>query len=135
MKRAKIVISDDIMTLDEAEVTFSQKKQMLGMVESFLKCTKDAETAEVYDMETGKMIARYIMTKRGKIVPTDVEHFNWGGKRPRSGRPPLGVEAKTNRVIVYVNEDMAAFIESLGRAKNDFLRQAIQEKREREIKS
>lgn len=133
MKRAKIIVSDDIMTLDESEVTFNQKKQLDEIVSSFMRCTQDAEVAEVYDLDTDKMIARYILTRKGKVVPTDVEHFNWGGARARSGRPSLGDKALRNKAFFNVSDEMYKFLDTMPRRmKSTWLRQAVEEKRERE---
>lgn len=132
LKRAKVVISDDIMTLDETEITFSTKKQLGEMVDSFIRCTQDAEIAEVYDNEGNKMIARYVLTRKGKVEETSVTHFNWGGRRTRSGRKSKGEKCLKNKIFFNVDDEMFDFLDRLPIPKSTWLRQAVQEKRERE---
>lgn len=129
--RARIVIYDDMVELDDTEVISDNREQVKNIAQSMLKATPNAEMCEVYNCKDGKMIMKFVITRKGNIKPARTIHPNWGGRRPGQGAPSKGDKALINRVVIHVDKEMADFLETVG-SKPEWIRQAIKEKRERE---
>lgn len=109
-----------------------KREQIKSVALNVLQSTPDAETVEVYDGK--KLIMKYNLTSKGKVVKANTLHPGWGGRRERSGAKSKGAAALTNRVVFHVNEDMFQFLDAMGTSKPEWIRQAVREKREREEK-
>ncbi len=129
--RARIVIYDDLMELDDTEVLSNNREQVKSIAHAMLKSTPNAEMCEVYDCKTNKMIMKFVITRKGNIKSSRTIHPNWGGRRPGQGAPSKGDKALVNRVVVHVDKEMFDFLETLD-SKPEYIRQAIKEKMERE---
>lgn len=128
--RARIVIYDDLCIIDETDVETKDKEQIKNIAINLLKTTSGAESSEVW---VGKQLAMaFKMAKGGKIkAVTNVNHPNWGGARPHSGRPSKGKLAFRNRIVTHVDEEMFNYVENKNN-KAAWIRQAIKEKMDRE---
>ncbi len=130
-EKAQIVIYDDLVVIDETETFFKDNEQLAGIAISCLRSTPSAEMVEVF--VRGKLKMKFKITNRGSVKKESI-HPNWGGVRPRSGRKPKG-EISLNTVIQFrVDKEMYEFLDGMLDKKAEFIRQAIQEKREREKK-
>lgn len=131
MKKVRIIIYDDMgIMLDDTEVISSNKEQIQKIAESMLKTTSGAEYSEVWNDKRMKM--KFVLTRKGNVKSVNVEHPNWGGRRPNSGlhfknRPKVYPQ----RVILRVTEEMYEQLIGMEK-KSDFIRAAIQEKMDRE---
>lgn len=132
MEKARIIVYGDWgVMLDETETFFASKEQLEGIVKQALNQTHDGEVVEAWVGSKLKM--KFQFNRKHKIVPCKNLHPGWGGRRDRAGAPSKGAEALVNRVVLHVNEETFDFCESLGRNKAEWIRQAISEKREREV--
>lgn len=131
-EKAQIIIYDDLVVIDETETFFSDNEQLAGIASSCLRSTAGAELAEVY--VKGKLKFKFRITSRGKIKKEST-HPGWGGARPRAGRKSKGEKVLANKVAFRVDNEMLEFLNSLLDEKGDFIRKAVQEKRERESNS
>lgn len=131
MMKARIVIYDDMVELDDTEVISDNREQVKNIAHSMLRTTPNAEMCEVFNCKDGKMIMKFVITRKGNIKSANVLHPNWGGRRPGQGAKGKGDKALTNRIVFYVDKEMFDFLETLG-SKPEWLRQAVNEKRERD---
>lgn len=129
MNKARIVLYDDLLIIDETEVNFTDKKNLESITTSCLRTTPTAEIAEVYIHD--KLNMKMQLTRKGNPKKLSI-HPNWGGRREGSGRKPIGATALTNLIGLRVDDNMLEFLKSLMSKRNEFIRKAIQEKRERE---
>lgn len=120
-----------MVELDDTEVISDNREQIKNIAHSILKTTPNAEMCEVFNCKDGKMIMKFVVTRKGTIKSANVLHPNWGGRRPGQGAPSKGDKALTNRVVFHVDREMFDFLETLN-SKPEYIRQAIKEKRERE---
>lgn len=127
--KARIVLYDDLLIVDETEVAYSTTKNLEAIVASCLRSTPDAITAEVYSKDKLKM--KMQLTRKGKPKKLNI-HPNWGGRRKGCGRKPIGPKALTNLVFFRADDEMYEFLQSMIGKSNEFIRQAIREKRERD---
>lgn len=125
-QKARIVIYDDLMMLDETETFYKDKEQLAGVAISCLRSTPDAEMVEVY--VKGKLKLKFSINNRGKVKKERTSRM--GGARRGAGRPK-GQNSILNQVHFRVNDEMFDFLSSLNN-KAAYIRAAIQEKRERE---
>ena len=128
--KARIIVYDDLMILDETETFFKDSDQLASIARQVLSQTPDAEIAEVWVKEKIKM--RFTKNRKGKIVKSNTLHPGWGGRREGAGSKGKGEEALTNRVVFHVNDEMFEFLDALGKRKPEWIRLAVKEKRERE---
>ena len=127
--KARVVLYDDLLIVDETEVAYSNAKNLEAIVASCLRSTPDAITAEVYAKDKLKM--KMQLTRKGNPKKLNI-HPNWGGRREGSGRKAIGPKALKNIVFFRVDDEMYEFLQSMIGKSNDFIRQAIREKRERD---
>lgn len=130
MDKARVVIYDDLLIIDETEINFTDSKNLEAIVASCLRSTPDAEIAEVY--VKGKMKSRMQLTPKGKIKKLSI-HPNWGGRREGAGRKKQ-IGTRTNIIAVRVDDETWDYLCSLLDKKAEFVRAAIKEKRERDNK-
>lgn len=128
MKNALIYFYDDLCLIDDSESVYDDKDQLAKVVESMLRSVQGAVTAEVYDSSSKKMILHFRLTQKGNIKKLRTDRR--GGKRPGAGRPKKE-NANVEIVMFRTSEEMKEFLFSLEN-KSEFIRQAIQEKRDRE---
>lgn len=135
MKRYRIVAYDDLAIVDDTEILSENKEQIAAMAASMFSANPDAETVEVYDTKADKMVMRFGLSRRGKVIPMKVRHHpNWGGRREGSGRKPVA-NPLIRLVHVKVDEETANFLDEMdSKARPAWIRSAIREKREREEK-
>ena len=130
MNKARLVLYDDLLILDETEVVFCDRKNLEGIAASCLRSTPGAETAEIYIKN--KLSLKFQLTRKGNIKKMNI-HPNWGGRRPGSGRKKQ-FGTRTNLVHFRVDDETMEFLNSLLNKKADFLRAAVKEKMDRENK-
>jgi len=128
--RKRIVIYDDLCIIDETEVLSNDKAQIKAVAISALQTTPDAESVDVFD--GSKLLMKFNLTRKGKVVPVKNLHPGWGGYREGAGWKGKGKEALVNRVVIHVNEEMFEFLDKMGNKRPEWIRQAIKEKRERD---
>lgn len=128
--KARIVIYDDLVIIDETETFFSNNEQLAGIASSCLRSTPSAEMAEVYVRD--KLKFKFRITNRGKIKKENT-HPGWGGARPNSGPKPKGAERLDHILMFKVTKTMFEYVSKMDSfTKTDWLRSAIQEKINRE---
>ena len=128
-EKAEIKIYDDLMIIDETETFFKDNEQLAGIASSCLRSTPNAEMVEVYVKNKLKM--KFKITNRGKVKKESI-HPGWGGARRGAGGPRKGEERLANKVAFRCNNEMLEFLNNLLDKKGEYIRSAIQEKRERE---
>ncbi len=128
-EKAQIIIFDDLMVIDETETFFKDNEQLAGIATSCLRSTPNAEMVEVWVKNKLKM--KFKITNRGKIKKENI-HPGWGGARRGAGGPRKGERGLYHRMQIRVDSETLEFLETLLDKKGDFVRSAIQEKRDRE---
>lgn len=129
-EKAQIVIYDDLVVIDETETFFKNKEQLAGIASSCLRSTPNAEMVEVYVL--GKLKMKFKITNRGKVKKESL-HPGWGGARPNSGPKRKFGEALDCQISFRVTKSVYDFVNNMNSLdKAQWLRQAIQEKKERE---
>lgn len=128
-EKAEIKIYDDLVIIDETETFFKSYEQLAGIACSCLRSTPNAEMVEVYVKDKLKM--KFKITNRGKIKKESI-HPGWGGARRGAGGPRKGKEVLGQTLLFRTDNETFEFLNSLLNKKGDFIRKAIQEKRERD---
>lgn len=134
MIKARIVVFDDLAILDETEII--NNKDVIGKVaNNLLLSTSGAESCEVYDVKSGKMIMRFTLTRKGKVQALKIKtNPNLGGARPGGGRKP-SPNSFTRYIAIRVTQDVGQWLdEHTGNSMAAWIRDAINEKMEREIR-
>lgn len=132
MIKARIVVYDDYTILDETEII--NNKDVIGKVaNNLLLSTSGAESCEVYDTKANKMIMRFTLTRKGKVLAAKVKTDNRGGRRPNQyGRPP-SPNSFTRYIAIRVSQDVGRWLdENTGNSMAAWIRDAINEKIERD---
>ena len=128
------MVYDDYTILDETEV-INEKKVIEDIAKNMLLTTSDAESCEVYDNKTEKMIMRFNVTRKGKVVAAKVKKSRAGGARPNAGRKP-SPDSFTRYIAIRVTQDVGQWLdENTGLSMAAWIRDAINEKIERDKKS
>lgn len=130
--KARIVIYDELLIIDETEVSYCDLGNLEALTASFLRSTPGAEIAEAY-IGGGKLKYRLQLTRKGKVKRLSI-HPNWGGARPGAGRKPIGGKALSIKIAFRVDQDTFDFLQTLLTKKGKFVRDAIREKRERDYR-
>ena len=125
MEKARIVLYDDLVIIDETETFFTDAKNLESIVISCLRTTPGALIAEVY------VKSKMTLTNKGKPKKMNI-HPNWGGRRAGAGGKRKGEEVLSSKVCFRVDEETLEFLKSLLDKKGEYIRKAIQEKRERD---
>lgn len=133
MKRYRIVAYDDLCIIDETEMWAERKQQLIDMATSLFSSHPDAEVVEVMDKGADKMVMKFGINRKGKVIPMKIPHHpNWGGKREGGGRKKTA-NPLTRQIYVKVDEETANFLDEMDSiTRPRWLRAAIKEKRERE---
>lgn len=129
MDKARIVIYDDLIIIDETEAYFKNMEQLASVATSILRTTPSAEVVEVYIKD--KLRQRFTVTNRGKVKKANL-HPNWGGARPNSGPKRKGEQRLSELLTIKVTQETMDFLSGLLDKKAEWIRQAIREKRDRE---
>ena len=82
MEKARIVLYDDLVIIDETETNFTDAKNLESIVISCLRTTPGALIAEVYVKD--KLKSKMTLTNKGKPKKMSI-HPNWGGRRAGAG--------------------------------------------------
>lgn len=130
MEKIRIIVYDDLCELDETEMLADNRDQAKAVAFNMLRTTQDARTVECWSKN--KLVMKFNLTKKMKIVPARTLHPGWGGRREGAGAPSKGAKALINRIVLHVDEEMFDFLESKENKKAEWIRQAIIEKRDRE---
>lgn len=129
--KAIIVLYDDLVELDRTEVTYQGEEQLRTIVASTLQDTPSAELAEVYNNISKRLMKTYRLTRTGKLVDCNKEPVKPKTWRNRPRKPPE--EKMSHQIYLNVTKEVSDFLlEKLGKTRNSFIREAIQEKFERE---
>ena len=133
MKKYRIVAYDDLAIIDDTDMWSESKEQLANMAASMFSNHSDAETVEVYDLKADKMILKFGINRKGKMIPMKIRHHpNWGGRREGGGRKK-SANPLDRRIYVNVDEDTDNFLGEMdSKTRPAWLRAAIKEKRERE---
>lgn len=129
MEKARIVLYDDLVIIDETETFFTDAKNLESIVISCLRTTPGALVAEVYVKD--KLKSKMTLTNKGKPKKMSI-HPNWGGRRAGAGGKRKGEEVLSSKVCFRVDEETLEFLKNLLDKKGEYIRKAIQEKRERD---
>ena len=129
MEKARIVLYDDLVIIDETETFFTDSKNLESIVISCLRTTPGALIAEVYVKD--KLKSKMTLTNKGKPKKMSI-HPNWGGRRAGAGGKRKGEEVLSSKVCFRVDDETLEFLKSLLDKKGEYIRKAIQEKRERD---
>lgn len=131
MIKARIVVYDDYTILDETEI-INSKEVISKVANNLLLSTSGAVSCEVYDTKASKMIMRFTLTRKGKVLSAKVKTDNRGGRRPNQhGRPP-SPNSFTRYIAIRVSQDVGRWLdENTGESMAAWIRDAINEKIER----
>ena len=131
-KKYTIYVYDDLCVVDDTDVLSNDNEQANEIAKSMLNQSSEGITSEVWASK--KLVAKFKKSRNGNITKVkNPQHPNWGGRRSyQPGRPSKKELALVNRVVLHVNEEMFQFLDKMGTKKPEWIRQAIQEKRERE---
>lgn len=128
--KAQITIYDDLVVIDETEAFFTNNEQLAGIAISCLRSTPNAEMVEVY--VNNKLKMKFKITSKGKVKKESI-HPGWGGARPNSGPKKSCAEVLSYQITFRVGKSMYEIINKMDSdKKSKWLRQAIQEKMDRE---
>ena len=130
MEKIRIIVYDDLCELDETEMLADNRDQAKAVAFNMLRTTQDAKTVECW--AKNKLIMKFNLTKKMKIIPSKTLHPGWGGRREGAGGPRKGKDALDRILRFRVDSETFEFLESLLNKKGDYIRKAIQEKRERD---
>lgn len=133
MKKYRIIAYDDLTIVDETEMFSKDREQLKAVATNLFATNSDAETVEVYDLKADKMILKFGINRKGKVIPMKVQHHpNWGGRREGGGRKKIA-NPLIRQICFKVDEETADFLDEMdSRTRPAWLRAAIKEKRERE---
>ena len=133
MKKYRIVAYDDIAIIDDTDMFSESKQQLSDMAANMFSTHPDAETVEVFDIKADKMVLKFGINRKGKVIPMKIQHHpNWGGRREGGGRKKIA-NPLCRRIYVNVDENTANFLDEMdSKTRPEWLRKAIKEKRERE---
>lgn len=133
MKKYRIVAYDDLAIIDDTDMWSEGKEQLKAVATNLFATNSDAETVEVYDTKADKMILKFGINRKGKVIPMKVQHHpNWGGRREGGGRKK-SANPLNRRIYVNVDEETDNFLSEMdSKTRPAWLRAAIKEKRERE---
>lgn len=136
--KAIIVISDDLIEIDRTEITYQSKAQLRAIVSSALQDTPDAEIAEVYDAATKSLMTTYRLKRDGTLIDCSKALTTAPQPKPRKPRDwsykyKSPEDKMSHQIFINVTEKVNDFLhQTLGRKRNQFVRDAIQEKFDRE---
>ena len=131
--KAIIVLYDDLVELDRTEITYQGEEQLQTIVTSTLQDTPDAELAEVYNNISKRLMKTYRLTRTGKLVDCNKTSTKPKDKTWRNAPRKPPEEKMSHQIYLNVTKDVSDFLlAKLGKTRNSFIRQAIQEKFDRE---
>ena len=127
MEKARILLYDDLVIIDETETYFTDSKNLESIVISWLRTTPSALIAEVYVKD--KLKSKMTLTNKGKPKKISI-HPEWGGRRAGAGGKRKGEEVQSIKVCFRVDEETLELWKNRLDKKGEYIRKAIQEKRE-----
>lgn len=128
--KAIVVLYDDLVEVDRTTIAYQGEEQLQAIVASTLQDAPSAELAEVYNNISKRLMKTYRLTRTGKLVECNKTPVKPKARRKPRKKPE---EKMSHQIYLNVTRDVSDFLlEKFGNTRNSFIRDAIQEKFERE---
>lgn len=123
-----IVIYDDLLELDRAEVAYQGETQLKSIVKSLMADYPESEKAEVYNKITQSLVYAYRRDSKGNVY--EIERYV--RKRAVSHAPRNTVKLYTQRMTFWMEPAVYERLDALRGKRAKYVRDAVVEKLERE---